>query len=105
MSVSLLRLQSGEIALFYLRKNSETDCIPFMRISSDEAKTWSEPKRCIGAEGYHVVNNDRFVQLPGGRIIFPTSVHEAPSWANGKIMCYYSDDNGESWLPSVQIEN
>ena len=45
MSVSLLRLQNGEIALFYLRKNSETDCIPFMRISSDEAKTWSEPKR------------------------------------------------------------
>ena len=105
MSVSLLRLQSGEIALFYLRKNSETDCIPFMRISSDEAKTWSEPKRCIGAEGYHVVNNDRFVQLPGGRIIFAASLHEAPSWTNGKIICYYSDDNGESWLPSVQVEN
>ena len=105
MSVSLLRLQNGEIALFYLRKNSETDCIPFMRISSDEAKTWSEPKRCIGAEGYHVVNNDRFVQLPSGRIIFPTSKHEAPNWANGKILCYYSDDNGDSWLQSEQVEN
>lgn len=105
MSVSLLRLQSGKVAMFYLRKNSETDCIPFMRISSDEAKTWSEPKRCIDTEGYHVVNNDRFVQLPNGRIIFPTSKHEAPNWANGKVMCYYSDDNGENWLQSEQVIN
>lgn len=105
MSVSLLRLQSGEIALFYLRKNSKTDCIPFMRISSDEAKTWSKPKRCMESEGYHVVNNDRFVQLPNGRIIFPTSVHDAPNWANGKILCYYSDDNGNTWLKSEQAAN
>src|SRR5688572_17041562 len=42
MSVSLLRLKTGEIALFYLRKNSVTDCIPMVRFSNDEAKTWSE---------------------------------------------------------------
>ena len=39
MSVSLLRLQSGEIALFYLVKNSGTDCRPVMRLSSDEGAT------------------------------------------------------------------
>ncbi|MEA1952605.1 MAG: sialidase family protein [Planctomycetota bacterium] len=39
MSVSLLRLQDGRIALFYARKNSHTDCRPIMRISTDEAKT------------------------------------------------------------------
>lgn len=105
MSVSLIRLESGEIALFYLRKNSETDCIPFMRISTDEAKSWSEPIRCMDAKGYHVVNNDRFVQLPNGRIIFPASLHEAPSWENGKIMCYYSDDGGTSWNGSQQVSN
>ncbi len=105
MSVSLLRLDNGKIALFYLRKNSETDCIPFMRTSSDEALTWSEPIRCIDAEGYHVVNNDRFIQLPGGRLIFPTSLHEAPEWANGKVMCYYSDDSGASWNSSQQVAN
>src|SRR5690606_11255730 len=38
MSVSLLRLQNGQIALFYARKNSIHDCIPYMRISSDEGK-------------------------------------------------------------------
>ena len=47
MSVSLLRLQSGEIALFYLLKNSEKDCRPVMRRSFDEGKTWTAPTPCI----------------------------------------------------------
>jgi len=105
MSVSLLRLENGEIVLFYLRKNSETDCIPYMRISTDEAKTWGEPKRCIPTEGYHVVNNDRLIQLPNGRIIFPTSLHEAPNWGYGKVITYYSDDKGNTWKKSQQVAN
>lgn len=64
MSVSLLRLINGNIALFYLRKNSEEDCIPMMRISTDEAKTWSEPVACItDKKGYFVLNNNRVIQL------------------------------------------
>jgi hypothetical protein len=43
MSVSLLRLQNGEIALFYMRKNSNNDCIPYMRIPKEQAKSWREP--------------------------------------------------------------
>ncbi|NND07337.1 MAG: exo-alpha-sialidase, partial [Saprospiraceae bacterium] len=59
MSVSLLRLQSGHIALFYGRKNSHTDCRPIMRISKDDAQTWGEPIECIrGKLGYFVLNND-----------------------------------------------
>ena len=50
MSVSLLRLQSGEIALFYLLKNSTSDCRPVLRRSFDEGKTWSEPTPCITDE-------------------------------------------------------
>ncbi|MBN1987279.1 MAG: exo-alpha-sialidase, partial [Prolixibacteraceae bacterium] len=63
MSVSLLRLADRRIALFYLRKNSVTDCIPFMRISTDEAKSWSDPVRCIDTTAYFVLNNDRVKQL------------------------------------------
>lgn len=105
MSVSLLRLQNGEIALFYLRKNSETDCIPYIRFSSDEAKTWSDPVRCIAKTAYHVVNNDRLIQLPDGRIIFPTTLHAAPRWANGTAMCFYSDDSGKTWTRSKDVPN
>jgi len=101
MSVSLLRLQNGNIALFYGRKNSMDDCLPIMRISSDEAKTWSEPTTCIkDRKGYFVVNNDRVIQLESGRILIPTSLHKTPgnAWSNkGALRCYFSDDNGVTW--------
>ena len=104
MSVSLLRLANGEIALFYLRKTSREDCRPLMCISNDEALTWSPPTVCITDEvGYYVLNNDRAVQLRRGRLILPVAWHQGPgkSWDRaGVIMCYLSDDNGRSWRRS-----
>ncbi len=101
MSVSLLRLQNGSIALVYARKNSIDDCIPQIRISTDEGNTWSGPKPVISdRSGYFVVNNDRVIQLAGGRILVPVSLHKtkATEWSNkGTLSCYYSDDNGKSW--------
>jgi hypothetical protein len=108
MSVSLLRLSDDNIALFYLRKNSESDCIPYLRLSNDESKTWSEPKRCIEAVGYYVMNNDRVVQLKSGRILLPVALHKTPDteWSSAaKIMCYYSDDEGKTWLQSQLVPN
>ena len=102
MSVSLLRLQSGEIALFYLLKNSTKDCRPVLRRSFDEGKTWSEPTTCITDEiGYYVLNNDRVIQLEDGRLLFAVSRHGFD--ANDKfdnmgvVMTYASDDNGKTW--------
>ena len=101
MSVSLLRLQSGEIALFYLLKNSEKDCRPVMRRSFDEGKTWTAPAPCITDEvGYYVLNNDRVIQLKDGRLIFPVALHSLPDgrFSNaGEVMTYTSDDNGKTW--------
>lgn len=108
MSVSLLRLNNGEIALFYLRKNSETDCLPMMRISGDEAKSWSEPVTCVDITGYYVMNNDRAVQLSGGRIILPLALHNLPEsghWFNGRLMCWYSDDLGKTWQRGREVPN
>ena len=108
MSVSLLRLDDGRIALFYLRKNSEVDCIPYMRISTDEAQAWSAPQRCIADSGYFVMNNDRVIQLQNGRILLPVSLHNTPETersARGRIMCYYSDDNAQSWQISQEVPN
>jgi Neuraminidase (sialidase) len=104
MSVSLLRLASDEIALFYLRKTSEEDCRPLMCISSDEAKTWSQPTVCITDKvGYYVLNNDRVIQLRTGRLALPVAWHQSPGEAKdmaGVIMCYLSDDNGRTWRRS-----
>lgn len=104
MSVSLLRLKSGEIALFYLRKNSDEDCRPYLRRSTDEGKTWGEPALCIPREGYFVVNNDRVVQLTTGRLVIPAALHSLPGKGfigRGISMCFLSDDNGQTWRQSA----
>jgi len=110
MSVSLLRLQNGDIALFYLRKNSTTDCQPMIRISKDEAMTWSEPVRCMtDKEGYFVLNNNRVIQLKNGRLLFAVALHQSPGEekANsvGRLWSYFSDDNGATWKPGEEVAN
>lgn len=107
MSVSLLRLQNGDIALFYLQKNSTDSCIPFMRISKDEGKSWGEAVRCINdKEGYFVLNNNRVIQLESGRLLMAVALHATPGeeWRNkAKLYSYFSDDNGQTWCPSSQV--
>ncbi|HHU25286.1 MAG TPA: exo-alpha-sialidase [Bacteroidales bacterium] len=107
MSVSLLRLQNGNIAFFYLRKNSTEDCIPMLRISKDEAKSWSDPVPCItDRQGYFVLNNARVIQTQDGRLLMPVALHQTPGgqWANkADLYCYFSDDNGQTWQSSSQV--
>lgn len=109
MSVSLLRLHNGNIALFYLRKNSPVDCIPMIRISKDEGETWEGSNPCVNdKKGYFVLNNGRAIQLNNGRILIPVSLHCTPDskWSDiGQIFCYYSDDNGITWESSSIVPN
>lgn len=113
MSVSLLRLQNGEIALFYLKKNAITDCKPMVRFSSDECATWTEPIACIpDQDGYFVVNNNRIVQLASGRLIMPVSQHLVKGnerWDEeeemGHLYAYISDDNGKTWRAGNEVNN
>ncbi len=106
MSVSFLRLRSGEIALFTVRKNSTLDCRPTLRLSRDEGKTWSAPQPTIPEIGYYVLNNDRVIQLRSGRILIPVALHrnesDDPKRFNnrGVALVYYSDDKGKSWRRS-----
>ncbi len=103
MSVSLLRLQDGRIGLFYLRKNAATDCRPVMRVSSDEAKTWSEPREMVPDSelGYYVLNNDRVIQLKDGRLVAPLAQHHGLGWekwtGSARLVCYTSTDSGQTW--------
>lgn len=110
MSVSLLRLQDGRIALFYLCKNGITDNLPYMRISADEGESWGNPVRCIGSSGYYVVNNDRVVQLRSGRLIMPAAYHRTRSTdgtprseehdPRALTIYFHSDDVGRTWHES-----
>ena len=102
MSVSLLRLANGRIALFYLKKNSDFDCRPFLRFSDDEGESWGAPIDCIPREiGYYVLNNDRVIQLASGRLVMPLCQHakqgDTRSDYMGTLLCYLSDDDGLTW--------
>ncbi len=98
MDVSLLRLQSGALGIFYLRKNSTSDCRLRMRRSADEGLTWSEEVLCIPAPGYYCVNNDRVVQLSNGRLLAPASyTPDVATSYHFTSYCCYSDDEGRTW--------
>ncbi len=110
MSVSLQRLQDDRIALFYMRKNSATDCRPLLRFSDDETQSWSDPVEIIPDDqlGYYVLNNDRVIQLASGRLVVPVALHHQPDWEDpdwkGQVMCYLSDDIGRTWRRSHTVQ-
>jgi len=52
MSVSLLRMQNGDIGLFYCLRFSWHDLRLYVRRSADEGRTWSAAVRCMPAADY-----------------------------------------------------
>jgi len=99
MSVSLLRLASGELMMSYMRKHSIGDCRPLVRFSYDEGEIWSEPVEVTDRVCYHVVNNDRVVQLSSGRLVMPAALY-CPEFGKHGVApsrCFLSDDGGRTW--------
>lgn len=91
MSVSLLKMQNGDIGLFYLVRTTYSLMRMYLRRSSDNAKTWGERVICTPQEGFFVVNNDRVTRLSNGRIIIPAAIHR-------KGYCVSPDEEGEGYL-------
>ncbi|MHC4619568.1 MAG: sialidase family protein [Planctomycetota bacterium] len=118
MSVSILRLTSGELLLFYLRKDARLQrCSSYVRRSADEFETLGPAVRVTLLEGYHVVNNDRALELSSGRLVVPSALHTAFDRTRTEIteftskgipMVYYSDDSARTWhranMPVVPVE-
>ncbi len=108
MSVSLLRLQDGRIAMVYLEKSDVlwqrehfVDCRPKIRFSEDGAAAWSEPADITKMQPvYLVMHNDRLLQTSGGRLICPVTMHVCTSrdgFLPGIGLFFYSDDGGKTW--------
>jgi sialidase-1 len=109
MSVSILRLKSGDLLLFYLRKNDMHDLQLYVRRSSDEFETLSEPVQVTVRDGYNVVNNDRVIQLSSGRLVAPAALHppiEGTKKAHSPHAdpcVYLSDDEGRTWRADQSV--
>ena len=112
MSVSLLRMQNGDIGLYYLIRYGWHDTRLHLRRSSDEGNCWGKPICCIPGSGYYVTNNDRVVRLSSGRLIIPTSFHKSNvditssehSWdGRGIVYFYISDDDGYTWQQAMSL--
>lgn len=106
--VSLLRLPDGRLAMIYdVTEADITVCRPYIRWSSDEGATWSEPSCLIRMPGWFVINNDRAIRTDEGRMVLPIAFHRltnAPQFNGetsvvgpGTALWYLSDDDGKSW--------
>ena len=109
MSASLLRLGDGRLVLFYLRKDSATECLPMMRTSFDEGETWSAATCCLPPDvrDYFVLNNARAERLKSGRIILPLARHNKGNpggLAFGLLSVAYSDDDGKTWRQTREVQ-
>ena len=111
---SLMRMQNGDIGLFFFRKD-EYDCTIHMIRSDDEGKTFKNPVLCSPEHGYTVINNDRVIRLKNGRILVPLAVSVNPVHgvrADGRgcicdagaqtLFIYASDDDGYTFKPITE---
>ncbi len=100
MEPDFLRLKSGKVLFLFARKNSEADCQPMVRLSTDDGRTFGPPKPLPiePSPSYAGFNNDRAIQLRGGRILMPlffTTDYRVDPHIRSRV--YYSDDDGATW--------
>ena len=111
MSVTLRRMQNGDIGLFYFYRLYDHNAKYVLYRSADEGATWSEPVYCIDIPGYYVINNDRVLQHSSGRLIIPAAFHPPmPAADNHFAMSFIaanrffiSDDDGRTWKPTPDM--
>ncbi len=98
MSSTLRWLNESKLGHFFLVKHSMQDLRVALRISSDGGQTFGDVIEITSSPGYHVMNNDRVVQLSSGRLVAPVASTEDVEKSNHFVsLCYFSDDGGLTW--------
>ncbi|HPO14453.1 MAG TPA: sialidase family protein [Candidatus Hydrogenedentes bacterium] len=102
---SLLRLSNGQLLLSYIYVSGSNPLFGhnYYRRSADDGKTWGDQLIVTPKPGYHIMHNDKLVQLSSGRIIAPVEFSFATTTndhAGYVSYTWYSDDNGYSWHES-----
>ena len=107
---SFLRLPSGQILMSYIYISGSMPRYgqSYYRRSNDEGRTWGEQFVMTPYPGYHLVHNDKLVQLSSGRIIAPVEHELAEEGGDHRgfvSYVFYSDDNALSWRMSKNMIN
>ncbi|MBQ4354605.1 MAG: exo-alpha-sialidase [Clostridia bacterium] len=107
MSVSLMRMNNGDIGLFYLVKHRGIWSEYILRRSADGGETWSDGVLCSPPyKGYYVINNDRVLRTQSGRLLVPLANHPTAMLYRGQrdsvrmhsyAVFTASDDDGRTW--------
>ena len=114
MSVSLMRMQNGDVGLFYGVKATPTCNKKMLSLSNDEGETFYKHIECSLPDrpAYCVLNNDRVERLSSGRIIMPLAYHRGGHslgpdkyYFDGRGVAHflYSDDDGATWQEAPDI--
>lgn len=104
---NLVRLPGGDIVFTFTAWDSEAERNVFVRRSTDEMESWSEPEM-LSAPGWYCNNHDRAITLSTGRILLPAHgvVGGGPYLGRPSRLCsfvWYSDDGCRSWTRGGEV--
>ena len=112
MSCNLLRMQDGELGLFYIVKANMWTYQIWLSRSRDEGEAFYHHQECSyhRGDGIYVLNNDRVRRLDSGRIIIPLAQHRISRVDGGQRIYDYratatflaSDDDGRTFKEQGQ---
>ncbi len=113
MSVTLRRMNNGDIGLFYLMKHLGLSSQYLLRRYRGDFSHPVGEGKCLpfGYESYFVVNNDRVLRRSDGSWMIPAAYHHSAvnpleqmdletSYMDGRGVVYFflSRDDGETWM-------
>ncbi len=106
MSVTLRRMNNGDIGLFYLLKHPKVSSDYMLRRYRGDFSHCLGEVKCFphGYESYFVVNNDRVLHRADGTWIIPAAYHHSSinkpeEYCDGRGIVYFfsSGDDGQIW--------
>ncbi len=100
---SLIRLKSGEIALFYLYRD-RNQRVPYVKKSKDEGNSWEKPNPLTRDALIQDMANESVVELSTERILVPVCSRSLAG-TRYSALCLYSDNRGKSWRQSKNSIN
>lgn len=104
---SLLRLNSGRVALAYMRNNAYDDLKNYIRFGDESFTNWSDPVCITPDPGYHCCTGTRLIQLGSGRLLYPVAFiprefHVSEERVGAYVAYVWrSDDEGRTWSRSA----